>query len=105
MQGGMIRMALREVLKVDMSGFTLVFSEKKPPHCVRVKTLKPDDLDLGEELAELAIRSFARCVDTGVWPGPGGVQTDAEYVEMLPWARTKLQHRIMQMKQELAIND
>lgn len=102
MQGAMVAMGCRAVMKREMESFSLVFSEKTAPFCARVKTLKPDDLALGEEQVRASLRMFARCLDTGRWPGPGGEQTDAEYVEMKPWKRTQILHRLALIEQELA---
>ncbi len=102
MQAAMTGMACREVLGVEMTSFSLVFAEKAPPHVARVKTLKPADIELGERQVRAALRVFARCLDTGIWPGPGGVQTDAEYVEMKPYHRTKIENRLAVLEMEMA---
>lgn len=102
MQGALGAMACRAVLGAEMTSFTLVFAEKTRPHCVRVKTLKPVDLELGERQVRSAIRAFARCLDRGRWPGPGGEQTDAEYVEIKPYHRGQIERRLAVMEQELA---
>jgi hypothetical protein len=77
-----------------MNSFSLVFSEKTKPHCARVKTLKPADLELGEQQVRVALRMFARCLDRGIWPGPGGEQSDAEFVEIKPFHRTRIENRL-----------
>lgn len=102
MQGALVGMACREVLGREMSSFSLVFSEKTEPHVARVKTLKPADLELGERQVRTALRLFARCLETGRWPGPGGEQSDAEYVEIKPYRRTAIEHRLAVLEQELA---
>ena len=98
-QGAMIGMAYREVLGIDMTSFTLIYVEKTPPYCVRVVTLKPTDLELGERIARAALRTFAECVKTGEWPGPGGTQVDAEYIGISPWAQTRIEERLTLMEQ------
>lgn len=102
MQGALGAMACRAVLGTEMASFSLVFSEKARPHVARVKTLKPVDLELGERQVRAALRVFARCLDTGRWPGPGGVQTDAEYVEIKPYHRGQIERRLAVMEQEMA---
>lgn len=102
MQGALAGMACRAVLGREMSSFSLVFVEKEPPYCVRVKTLKPADLELGERQVRLALRAFAKCLETGRWPGPGGEQTDAEYVELKPYHRSRIEQRLAVLEQEIA---
>lgn len=81
-QGALIRRAAREVLKIDRPTFSLVFVEKSPPHCVRVVTLKDNDLDRGDKANAAALAIFARCIKSGHWPGPGGDHSDAEPIEL-----------------------
>lgn len=102
MQGAMVAMACRAVLGREMNSFSLVFSEKTEPHVARVKTLKPADLELGERQVRVALRQFARCLEAGKWPGPGGEQADAEYVEMTPYRRTAIERRLAVLEAELA---
>lgn len=102
-QGALIGMASRAVLGRQMQSFTLVFVEKKPPHCVRVVTLKPEDLALGERVIRNALRTFANCLDRGVWPGPGGDQADGEFLEITPWARKGIEGRCELLEQGVAV--
>lgn len=102
LQGGMTRRVMR-LLGMEMTSFNLVFVEKAPPYCVRVKTLTDGDLDLGEQLLDTALPLYARCLKRGIWPGPGGEQTDAEYAQMSPWKRGRLEHRMQQLNKELAV--
>lgn len=94
MQGALVGMASEAVLKRPMQTFTLVFVETKPPHCVRVVTLKPDDIDRGMKQVHVAAQAFADCVASGEWPGPGGVQQDAEYLDLPTWSRTSIDNRL-----------
>jgi hypothetical protein len=93
-QAALAAMASREVLGREMNSFSLIFAEKTPPYCVRVVALKPADIELGERIARRALRTFADCLDSGVWPGPGGIQSDAEYIEIPDWTRTRLENRL-----------
>jgi hypothetical protein len=94
MQGALVGMASREVLGREMQTFTLVFVESKPPHCVRVVTIKPDDIERAERQVRVAAQLFAECVATGVWPGPGGVQQDAEFLDPPEWSRKSIDDRL-----------
>lgn len=94
MQGALVAEASRAVLGVELQAFTLVFVEKRPPHCVRVVTLKPEDLERGGLQLREAVRTFAHCVETGHWPGPGGDQDDAEYLDLPEWDRRRIDSRL-----------
>lgn len=101
-QGALVGMASRAVLERAMQTFTLVFVESKPPHCVRVVTVKPDDIDRGEKQVRAAARQFAACCTSGRWPGPGGEQQDAEYFDIPDWARKSIDDRLAILDLEAA---
>lgn len=101
-QGALVGMAFRAVLQRQMQTFSLVFVETKPPHCVRVVTIKPDDLDRGERIIQAAVAQFAECVATGEWPGPGGTQQDAEYLDLPEYARRSVDDRLAVLDMEQA---
>lgn len=102
MQGALVRAAWREVFKRDLQGFSLVFVESKPPHCAEVVTLKPHDLETGERQNRAALALFVKCMNEGRWPGPGGTQTDAKFIEIKPWHRTQIENRLSAIEMELA---
>jgi hypothetical protein len=93
-QGALVGMAFREVLQREMQTFSLVFVEKGPPYCVRVVTVKPDDLERGEKQIRAAASQFASCCASGHWPGPGGDQADAEYLDIPEWSRKSIDDRL-----------
>jgi hypothetical protein len=103
-QGAVVGMGCRAVLGREMSKFTLALVESKRPHCVRFKTLKPSDIALGEQQVRAALRAFKRGIDTDEWPGPGGVQSDAEWVELDSWARGRVEAKLAQMAAREAAN-
>jgi hypothetical protein len=103
MQGAMVRMACRELLGLEMTSFTLVFSEKKPPYCCRIHTLTGEDLDIGEMQVRAALQVFARCLQRSTWPGPGGEQTDAQYATMTPWRRKAIERRLKIIEAEMSL--
>lgn len=86
MQGALIGMAAEAVLGVPMQSFSLVMVEKTSPYCVRVVSLKDDDLKRGVRQIRIALQMFADCLKTGEWYGPGGTQSDAEFIALAPWA-------------------
>jgi hypothetical protein len=93
-QGALVGMAFREVLRREMQTFSLVFVEKAPPFCVRVVTVKPDDLERGEKQIRAAAAQFAECCASGHWPGPGGDQQDAEYIDIPEYSRKSIDDRL-----------
>lgn len=94
MQAGLTGMASEAVLGRPLQSFSLVFVEKTAPYCVRVVTLKPDDIDRGRRQVAAAADIFADCWARGVWPGPGGEQTDAEYLDCPEWSRIAIDNRL-----------
>jgi hypothetical protein len=98
-QGALVGEASRHVLGREMATFTLVWVEKAAPWCVRVTTLTTEDLLRGQRQNEAALRVFARCVDTGDWPGPGGDQPDGEYLSISEWTAKSIDARLELFKQ------
>lgn len=93
LQGAMSRRVMT-MLGLEFSSFSLVFAEKTAPFCARVKTLTDGDLDLGEKVLDASLELYARCLERNVWPGPGGEQTDAEYAQMTPWKRGRIERQL-----------
>lgn len=96
-QGALVGEGCKEVLGFPMTSFSLVFTEKTPPHCARVVTLKGSDLARGAQQNRAALRTFAECLKTGEWPGPGGVQSDAEFMELPAWAQSRIDDKLKGM--------
>jgi hypothetical protein len=90
MQASVVGMGLEEVLGLQMEAFALVWVEKAEPFCVRVTQLTPEDLDRGQRQFRSALRSMARCLDKGVWPGPGGDREDASYLSLPAYAANRI---------------
>lgn len=60
----------------DPEAFVFVAQEKEPPYLVSVFDLDDDWLAIGRELNRQALDLFARCLESGDWPGYGrGIQT------------------------------
>lgn len=93
-QGALVGEACQQILKRPMSSFSLVFVEKKRPYCVRIVTLKENDLDRGHKINVVARRTFADCYKAGHWPGPGGDQSDAKYIELPEWSQKQIDDRL-----------
>jgi PDDEXK-like domain of unknown function (DUF3799) len=93
-QGGLVAEACREVLKQPMNSFNLVFVEKKPPYCVAIVTLKPEDITRGIKANRWALGKFAEGLKTGKWLGPAGEVNDAAYIEMSEYEQKRIDARL-----------
>lgn len=69
MQGALI-WEVCELLGLPFDGFALVFVEKKAPYCTGFIELTDDDLARGRMQNRAMLRQLAKCIDSGVWPGP-----------------------------------
>ena len=105
MQGATVAMASEAVLGRPMEEFALVWVEKAPPHCVRVTVLTGADIERGRAQLRCAIDQFAQCVETGVWPGPGGTRRDAEYLQLPAWASKRIDNELEIRAAEASDND
>ncbi|MGY3130077.1 hypothetical protein ACVWZM_000759 [Bradyrhizobium sp. USDA 4501] len=81
-------------LGLEANSFTLIWVEKSPPYCVRAQQLKDDDIARGMKQNRAALRTFADCLASGVWPGPGDDRDDAEYVDLPDWKRKQIDERL-----------
>jgi hypothetical protein len=97
MQAALLRIGCR-ALKIPFEQFSFVFVEKDPPHCARVVVLKDHELDRGEKCIRAALRIFVDCLASGVWPGPGGDQDDAEWIESPTWLQTATDNRLAEIE-------
>lgn len=100
-QGALGALACRAVLGREMADFTLVICEKKPPHVVANRTIKPADISLGLEQIEVSLQLIAKCLKDNNWPGPSGDQMDAEYVGISPRAEGIIRDRIAEIERQL----
>lgn len=101
-QGAVLALGVKAVLGIEMNTFNLVFVEKKPPHCVRVVSIRPDDIAKGIEQVESSVRAFTKAMKTMDWTGPGGTQRDAVYLSPKPWALKRIDDRLAELQQEEA---
>jgi hypothetical protein len=49
--------------------FVLVAQEKEPPYLVTIAEPDEQAIEWGRELNRMALRTYARCTETGEWPG------------------------------------
>lgn len=87
-------------LGLPIASATLIFVERKPPHCTRVVSLRAQDLDVAEDANRYALRAFKRCWQSKHWPGPGGERRDAEEIWMPDWHRDAMTARLASHKEE-----
>ena len=99
MQFALMREVFRN-LGFPLASATLIFVERKPPHCVRILSLRPEDLDRGERMNRHALRAFARCFKSRHWPGPGGERRDAEEIWMPDWHKDQIEARLSAFSEE-----
>jgi hypothetical protein len=64
-----------------------VVIEKEPPHCVALYELPMEDIERGRLLNRKGIETFARCLESGKWPG---YADDPLAVGLPVWARMKV---------------
>jgi hypothetical protein len=100
-QAALMREGLRN-LGFPFASATLIFVERKPPHCVRIVSLRSADLDQGQRMNRAALRTFVRCYKSGQWPGPGGVRRDAEEIWTPDWHKEQVEARLAAFKEEEA---
>jgi hypothetical protein len=57
-----------------LASFSFYFVESARPHCARMVRLKDSSLLLGMRQNRNALRRFVAAMNSGHWPGPGGIQ-------------------------------
>ncbi len=106
-EGAAILLEQPPVIRSEPGGegfsWTLVFVEADRPHCVRIRTLKIEELQDGMKQNRLARRLLKRCIDRNEWPGPDGHQRDADWIERSPWQKSQDDYRMKLIERQLAI--
>lgn len=97
-QGALVGEGFRQVLGREMQTFTLVCVEPKPPHCVRVITIKPGDIAMGAQQNAAALDLAKDAFTRGRWDGPGGASDDATYLDLPTWYRMRTEARLELME-------
>jgi hypothetical protein len=99
MQFALMREVFRK-LGLPVASATLIFVERNPPYCVRIVSLRAEDLDRGERQNRAALRTFVRCLRSKHWPGPGGERRDAEEIWLPDWHRDSVEARLASFREE-----
>jgi hypothetical protein len=79
-----------------MKSFSFYFVESRRPHCARMVTLKAEDLDLGWRQCRSALKRFVTAMNSGSWPGPGGLQEAVQYVDLSEARRQGIESELSQ---------
>ena len=89
MQASLVSTCLLQAADTKLTNFALAFVCKAPPYEVAIRELKPYDLDELTKDNQAAIRTFALCLERGKWPGVGGGEDDARYLERTDRSRER----------------
>ena len=73
------------------AGFVFIVQQKTPPFSVSVCQIKPEHVDLGRQLNRKAIRLFAECQSSGVWPGFAPIIHE---VSLTNWQINRIEERL-----------
>jgi len=101
MQADLASTCLEQAAGLKFTSHAFVFAMSKPPHAVEIVELKDLDLEEARHDNRAAIRTFARCLDTGRWPGPGGGRGDARFIERSTRSRENALARRTMLELEL----
>jgi hypothetical protein len=93
-QGALVQTVMKLITGADINSFTLVFCESSPPHCIKIRTLKPHEIKRGEDVNRIGLRKFAKCWQEKRWPGPDDGHMDAAYVELSDWAGKRIDEMV-----------
>jgi hypothetical protein len=104
-QAALVGMGLKATLDIAMEEFALVWVEKTAPWCVRITTLTGADIERGQMQIRAGLRTFADCLASGRWPGPGGDRRDAEYLQLPAWAAKRIDTELELIAAEVPGND
>lgn len=69
MQAALALDGIKIVMGVEPLGMAHVVQEKDPPYLAEVRLFTSEHIDFGRLQYRKSLRKFARCVESGVWPG------------------------------------
>jgi hypothetical protein len=69
--------------------FVFVFQSKTAPYLITVRELSDADRAIGRAKNQRALRIYAECTKTGVWPDWTGDTPDIPYISLPTWAATR----------------
>ncbi|SKH53575.1 recE [Mycobacteroides abscessus subsp. massiliense] len=97
MQQAFYEVGLAE-LGYDDIGFVFIVQSKTAPYAVSVCSIDPEIVELGHRQNRAAIELFARCTESGRWPGYEGIQP----VGMAGWAIKQIEESLEAFYQPIA---
>lgn len=77
---------IQAVLQPEQARFVFVFQSKTAPYLITVRELCESDRQIGRAKNERALRIYADCERTGIWPDWTGPVTDIPTISLPPWA-------------------
>lgn len=78
--------AVEIILGVKPVGIGHVVQEKTPPYLADLRLFTAEQLDIGRTIYRRALRRFADCMETGIWPG---YTTQPQYFSTPKWIETE----------------
>jgi hypothetical protein len=100
-QAALVGHIYKQLTGRPMTSFSLVCVETKIPYCVRVVTLRDEDLARGHEQNMIALKMLRRALDTNEWPGPGDY-SHADFIDLPDWKRKRIDEDVQYLKLLLA---
>ncbi|MDF2708143.1 MAG: hypothetical protein K0R62_3795 [Nonomuraea muscovyensis] len=73
------------VLAPEQVRFVFVFQSKTAPYLITVRELHQQDRDIGRARNDRALRIYAECESTGIWPDWTGTVTEIPQIGMPSW--------------------
>ena len=89
MQAALTVDAIEIVLGVKPLGIAHVVQEKSPPYLVDCRLFTDEQISFGRMQVRKALRIFAKCIETDVWPG---YTTEASYFETPFWVSKAMEN-------------
>ena len=80
------REAVARTLGDAEAAFLFIAQEKDPPYCTGIYELDDDAVALGEAKTAAACAAYARCQQTGEWPGPQPAGDVVTRISLPRWA-------------------
>jgi hypothetical protein len=77
-----------QALGLPADYFTFIAVEKEPPYAVAVYHLRGEVIDAGREELKPLMATYAKCIETGVWPG---YAAEAVEIGVPAWAWRRLE--------------
>ena len=89
MQAALTRDAIATVIGANPLGIAHVVQEKSAPFLVDCRLFTPEQIDFGRMEYRKALRIFAKCLETDVWPG---YTSEASYFETPFWVSKAMEN-------------